>query len=1322
MEQTLTLDIAKMTSPEYRELLDQCVRCGMCLETCPTYAIFGTEADGPRGRITLMRAVSQGRIDQETFLDTFGEHITLCLECRACETACPSGVQYGKLIEGARIALEEARTTGPLERLIRWFGMNQLMPHVGQLKLMAKMMWLYEASGLQWLVRTANVLPKPLNAMEGILPPISPRAYDYSKPAPAMGEKRGDVAFFHGCIQEAFLAPINAATVRVLQRNGFEVHFPEKQTCCGAAQWHTGDETLAKKLARQNIDAFMAHDYVAVVNNAGGCGLTLQEYPDLLRDDPVYAEKAKAFSAKVKDFSEFVAANLREQPQGMLRVRATYSDSCHLRHGQGVIDQPRALLRAIPGLELIELKHPDRCCGSAGIYNIVQPETSSAVLDSKMEDIAATGAELIVTSNTGCHMQLVAGVRRAGLNAHVMHIAEVLDMAYQADGRRLQEEVRYPKPLFGYPELPEHWLAWLDARRKKKDGNPQLDSLRAQLQPGQVWDDLVTLLTYEFDSSILSGWPTGVVFPYATADVETTMHWAVEHNVPIIARGSGTGLAGGATAPRGGLMLGFSHMADILELDTVGRSAVVQPGVVNLTLDETAKEHGLYFPPDPASGRASTVVGNIATNAGGPHCFKYGVTTNYVTGLNVVLADGNSVRLGGRALDYPEIDLVGLMTGNEGTLGVITEADIRLIGNPPAVKTLMAAFDTIEQAGHAVSAIIASGLVPATMEMMGQQMMRIVEEFAHPGLPVDAGAVIIIDADGYPDSVTPQIEEIEVVLRENGGYNLRVAQSAEERDAIWYARKSAAGSLARMAPDHYTVDGTVPRSHLAEALHETARICKDLDLDVVYLLHAGDGNMHPMILIYDLNDEDLLRRVHTAGRRISELCVSLGGTITGEHGVGSEKREFMTVMYNADELAVMREIKTLFDPHNILNPDKVFPLESKPEAVEPRAAIAIPENTTVLAPETIDEAASLIRGLAAIGKRVRVRGGGTKSALFPDADVTLSTTGLRGIKAYTLDDVYVTAGAGTPLAEIQATLARDGMWVPLVSPWPAATIGGIVASNFNAPLRVRYGSVRDLVLAVTSILPDGRVLRAGRPVVKNVAGYDLTKLFIGSYGTMGLIADVTLKLTSKPRASATYVIPVDDLDRGLVWGTALLQKMLVASSLLLCRGEGLPVSTPYALLYTVEGLSEDVRAELGEVRTTLARLGGPNPIEIAASGSELWAAWMRDGDATVSLVRIGVAPKDLPRFVAEEKQAFLSDHGSFMVDLASGFVYAQGGGDIATIRCAAQQHGGYAVVLRASSSDGLDVWGHRPDALHLMEALKLRWDASRTFNPDTFIV
>jgi D-lactate dehydrogenase (cytochrome) len=1308
-----------MKTEAYRELLEQCVHCGLCLEACPIYAIFGTEADAPRGRIALMRAVAEGKLGREDFLRTFGDHITLCLACRACESACPSGVEYGTLVQGAHIALEEAKSPGPVEGAVRWLGLHQLMPHVGQLKTMAQLMRLYEVSGLQRLVRTLNVLPNPLRAMEGILPPIPPNAArpDYSQPAPAIGEKRGTVAFFYGCIQEAFLGQINAATIRVLQRNGYEVHVPQSQTCCGAAQWHVGEETLAQDLARQNIDAFLAEDYDAVVNNAGGCGLTLQEYPELLADDPDYAERAEQFAAKVQDFSEFIYRHLHVPPEGELRVRATYSDSCHLRHGQDVVDEPRELLDTIPGLELVELQHPERCCGSAGIYNIMQPATATAVLDAKMEDIAATGANLVVTSNTGCHMQLVAGVRRAGLNAHVMHVAEVLDLAYEAADRReavqrLEAPVRHPKPLFGRPEVPERWLAWQARRRPLMREDSELADLAADLEPGQVMDNPVELLTYEVDGGVDRAMPHGVVFPYATEDVQTIVRWAADRDVPIVARGAGTGLAGGAVAERGGLIVEFSHMREIVAFDTLGRSAVVQPGVVNLDLDLYVKTEGLYFPPDPASGRAATIGGNVGANAGGPHCFKYGVTTNYVTGLEVVLADGRVVSLGGRAQDYPAYDFVGLMTGSEGTLGVLTEASVRLLRNPPAVKTLMAAFPTVEAAGDAVSAMIARGLMPATMEMMDQKIMRIIEEYAHPGLPLDAGAVIIIDADGYPVSVDPQVAEIAAVLEQHGATELRVARDADERAKIWLARKSAAGSLARVAPDHYTVDGTVPRSRLAEALRETARICADLDLPVVYLLHAGDGNLHPMVLIPDPNDAAYLARVHEAGRRMAQLFVSMGGTITGEHGVGIEKRDFMPLMHSADELDAMREIKTLFDPHDLLNPDKVFPREGEEarerEGEDARAQSVVHEAR--VAPATAAEAAEVIRACAAAGRRLRIEGGGTKSDGAVEAEGVLSTEALCGIETH-VEDLYVTVGAGTRLADLQAALAEHGMWVPLASPWEAATVGGILATNFNAPLRMRYGSLRDLALSLTAVLPDGRVIRAGRPVMKDVAGYDLAKLFIGAHGTLGLITDVSLRLYPQPRARVTRALPLDDVGPGLAQGAALLRDALVASSVLLCRGPILSgVDAAYTLLYTAEGLPEDVTAEMDAIS------GG---VVSTVPGSAAWAAWMGTTEPQATLVRLGVPPKDLPGVVRD----LAARHAAvpFVADLAAGLLYLRADADIvAPLRRAAQALGGYAVVLRSPEA-AVDRWGHHPDAEDLMQALKDRWDPQGIINPGAFL-
>lgn len=427
-------DLERMQTPEYRARLAQCIHCGLCLQACPTYAVFGTELDGPRGRIALMRAAAEERIDLEDFGQVFTPHINLCLACRSCETACPSGVNYAALVETARVVVEHNRRPGFAERFLRWLGTRQMMPNLGLLKFIARLVRIYQVTGLQSLMRRLNFLPKTLKAMEGILPPVEIRFIRPGSLSPAQSQERGRLMFFTGCIQEAFLAPVNQATLHVMQRNGYSVYTPRDQICCGAAHLHLGDVEGAKALARQNIDAFFAQqdEYEAIICNAGGCGVSLKEYPHLLADDPAYAEKARLFSARVKDVSEFLVDHLHVPPTGEIRRRVTYSDSCHLRHGQKVARQPRELLKKVPGLTLVELAMPDRCCGSAGVYNIAQVDTANAVLDDKMADIAATGADLIVTSNTGCHMQLIAGVRRIGLQAEVMHVVEVLDASYKA--------------------------------------------------------------------------------------------------------------------------------------------------------------------------------------------------------------------------------------------------------------------------------------------------------------------------------------------------------------------------------------------------------------------------------------------------------------------------------------------------------------------------------------------------------------------------------------------------------------------------------------------------------------------------------------------------------------------------------------------------------------------------------------------------------------------------------------------------------------------------------------------------------------------------
>ncbi len=688
-------------------------------------------------------------------------------------------------------------------------------------------------------------------------------------------------------------------------------------------------------------------------------------------------------------------------------------------------------------------------------------------------------------------------------------------------------------------------------------------SLLQHFTPRQIVTDPVELITYETDASLMDrGSPDGVIFADTAADVARSLEWARQNGLPLIARGSGTGLSGGAVPDRGGVILSLTRMNRVLQLDEAGRSASVEPGVVNLAFDELVKTRGLYFPPDPASGRTATIGGNIAENAGGPHCFKYGVTTNYVTGLDLILADGSLVRTGGSAFDYPEYDFTGLINGSEGTLAVITRADLRLIRNPLAVRTALAAFDTVESAGAAVSAVIARGLVPATMEMMDQRFMRIIEEFCHPGYPCDAGALLIIEADGYPESVGPQIEEIAQVLQAYHPTELRIARDAAERERFWYGRKSAAGAKSRISPAYYLVDCTVPRSQLAQTLAQINEICDAEGLPVAYVFHAGDGNLHPSIFIPDPSDPRGFEKAYAAGRKVMELCVSKDGSITGEHGTGLEKRGYMPLMFTHAELQAMRDVKLAFDPGELLNPGKILPDEAEWPAAEPLPPVsgAATGDEPSFAPASVEEAASCVRDLLSRDRPcpVRVRGGGTKSTLLPPAGASLSTARLRGITAYAPEDLYVTAGAGTTLAELQAELARDGMMVPLVSPWEDATLGGIVSTGFNAPLRMRYGGIRDLVLSATVVLPDGRRIRTGRPVVKNVAGYDMTKLFVGAHGTLGLLADVTFKLSPLPRRRAPWSSRSRSWGWGCVGDSACWASARWHQHCCCCRGPPLP--------------------------------------------------------------------------------------------------------------------------------------------------------------------
>jgi glycolate oxidase len=436
------------------------------------------------------------------------------------------------------------------------------------------------------------------------------------------------------------------------------------------------------------------------------------------------------------------------------------------------------------------------------------------------------------------------------------------------------------------------------------------------------------LLLYQYDASdeAMAGShrPEIVVLPRTAEQVQQIVRIARDASVPVTPRGAGTGLAGGALAAWGGIMVVLTRMTRILEVNEADRYAIVEPGVINLDLSLTTTPRGYFFAPDPSSQRSCTIGGNIANNSGGPHCLKYGVTANHVLGLEVVLPNGELIWTGGAAPESPGIDLTGVLVGSEGTLGIVTKAMVRLTRNPEAVNVLIVAFPTIEAASHAVSAIIAAGILPAALEMMDALTITAVEAAFHAGYPVDAGAVLLVEIDGLAEAVAESSEVIVTMCRQHAAAQIRVASSQEERALLWQGRKAAFGAMGRLAPNYYLQDTVVPRTKLPATLSRVEEISQDYKLPIANVFHAGDGNLHPLILFDRYRPGDI-ERVLNAGAEMLHWSVDVGGAISGEHGIGLEKKDYISLIFTADDLAAMAGLKMSFDPLQHFNPEKVFP-------------------------------------------------------------------------------------------------------------------------------------------------------------------------------------------------------------------------------------------------------------------------------------------------------------------------------------------------------------------------------------------------------------
>ncbi|HQK93963.1 MAG TPA: FAD-linked oxidase C-terminal domain-containing protein [Armatimonadota bacterium] len=670
------------------------------------------------------------------------------------------------------------------------------------------------------------------------------------------------------------------------------------------------------------------------------------------------------------------------------------------------------------------------------------------------------------------------------------------------------------------------------------------------LEPGRVLTSPAELAAYEYDASPESGRPDVVVLPESVDEVVAVVRLAARRGIPVVPRGAGTNLSGGSVAPAGGIVVHLSRMNEVYEIDAEGRRAVVGPGVVNHRVNALAAPFGLHFAPDPSSYRASTVGGNIAENSGGIHALKYGVTSHHVLGLEFVTPRGDVVRTGSKADGLWGYDLTGLLVGAEGTLGIVTKAILRLTPIPEGIETILALYREVGPAAEAASDVIAQGIMPAALEMMDRPSIDVVRESVGVDYPHDAGAVLLIEVDGEEATIAGQAEAVRAVCRRPGCLAVESTRDPVQRDRLWLGRRVAYAALARFGKAMIVCDGTVPRDTLGTIVPEMERVASELGLHYSNTFHAGDGNLHPKLL-YDADDPRSRIAMLTASRRILEMCVEAGGTITGEHGVGSEKTAALRLVFGPTELELMRRIRRVFDPEARSNPGKVFDEPPMPRPKPPTRGLAefvdqlrdivgaeavsgeydiraahamdglVP--SFVVWPSTPEQVAAVLGACWAEGAAVGVAGGGTRRSCWAPLsayDVCLSTGRLDGVIEHRSANLSLSVGAGMTLAAAQDHVGAACQRLPLAASYPDfVSVGGLLARRASGPEELRFGPVQHRVLGLRVALGDGSLARLGGRCMKNVAGYDVAKAILGSCGTLGVICEATLALQPAPEAA-----------------------------------------------------------------------------------------------------------------------------------------------------------------------------------------------------------
>ncbi len=933
---------------------------------------------------------------------------------------------------------------------------------------------------------------------------------------------------------------------------------------------------------------------------------------------------------------------------------------------------------------------------------------------------------------------------------------------------------------------------------KAKHADAIVEDLRDVVGRASVLSDPDELLVYECDGLPQHKYrPRAVVFPSSTEETSAVMRALAGAGVPFTARGAGTGLSGGALSLNQGVVIELARLRKILQIDEANRIAVVEPGVVNSHVSRAVSHLGLHYVPDPSSQPTCTIGGNIAENAGGIHCLKYGTTTDHVLGVRVVLAGGDVVDLGGGGTESLGYDLLGCFVGSEGTFGIVTEATLRLTPIPPAVRTMLAEFVEVNDASHAVSAIIAAGVMPAALEMMDSEIIRAVEASVFAaGLPLDVGAALLIELDGIEAGIDEEAEHVKSVFLQYGARSCRLARDENERKKLWAARKGAFGAIGRIAPDSMIQDAVVPRSRLPEVLADVFRIASTYQLRIANVFHAGDGNLHPLIC-FDSRSAEEVRRVKEASRELMETCVRAGGSITGEHGVGFDKRELLSLIFSERDMETMLSVRAAFDPTGLCNPGKIIPMlrgcgEARAAATsnvqsptskvlpghQPVSITAGPESnvgSTVRSgsrrfdPDAVKVQLDSIVGAKNISASPRLAVSASGLTVFPgsiaevcevmklaasehwtvepagamtwlnagqppkQAQLAISTQRLDRIIEHEPADLIAITEAGVTLKDFNQALALKGQWLPLDPPDDGrATIGGVVATGMGGAQQFGYGAPRRHVIGMKVVRADGSLIKVGGRVVKNVAGYDLCKLFTGSYGTLGIIAEVNFKLRPLPLKTATTMASGSWEDLFAVGRHVIDARLFpVAVELLspyLAQEAGWSEGQDHLLLIRFAGSLSGVAEQTGTTSNWLKGKRGVNSSRVLADDASVWNTL-----ATLPLQfekelvwRVGLRPADVGAFLViySEAAAAHGDGPMWHAGLGDGRVRIMERGDLAnstdrvnSLSSAAQGLGGRVIIEHAADKvmSGLSISTTAGAAVGIMQRIKQQLDPDGIF-------